>query len=112
MQTVLLVVGATLGYGIYFYVSSLLHSIAEAKRSGFNYVVVRTYHPRPLPGLRRECANTAEPRAAASPIALPWQLTHRIWMRIIMLFPESWWEEWLEYGPPGACSSRIDVVDT
>lgn len=45
MQTLLLVVGASLVYGAYYYVSNLRHNIAEAKRSGFNYVIVRTSLP-------------------------------------------------------------------
>ncbi|KJZ78718.1 hypothetical protein HIM_02109 [Hirsutella minnesotensis 3608] len=74
MQTILLVVvGVSLTYGVYYYVSSLLHSIAEAKRSGFNYVVV-----------------------PCNPIWFPWQLTHRMWVPIIKLLPKSWWEGWLD----------------
>ncbi|POR38008.1 Cytochrome P450, partial [Tolypocladium paradoxum] len=92
MQTVPLVVGVTVAYGVYCYVSSLLHNIAEAKRSGFNYVVV-----------------------PVDPLAIPWQLTHRLWMRIIMRFPESWWEEWLEYGPSQAQQNdpkrKVDTAD-
>lgn len=59
-------------------------------------------HPFPLQTTQGECANAVESCAAVDPVALPWQLTHRMWMRIIMLFPESWWEEWLEYGPSPA----------
>lgn len=49
MQTLLLVVGASVAYGLYRYVSNLRHNITEAKRSGFNYVVVRTCRPWPPP---------------------------------------------------------------
>jgi len=43
MGTLSLLFGASLVYWAYFYVSRLRHSISEAKRSGFNYVVVRKF---------------------------------------------------------------------
>ncbi|PHH61927.1 hypothetical protein CDD81_7732 [Ophiocordyceps australis] len=73
MQTLLMVVALSVVYGVYYYLSNLLHRISEAKRSGFNYVVV-----------------------PCDPVALPWQLTHSIWVRIIKLFPKRWWEQWLD----------------
>lgn len=67
MQAMLMLGGALVVYGVYSCVSGLLHNIAEAKRSGFNYVVCRA--PAPPPTTRTErlglTANSLQPRVAA-----------------------------------------------
>ncbi|KAF5011519.1 hypothetical protein FDECE_2373 [Fusarium decemcellulare] len=78
MQTILLLIGVALAYAVYTYISNLRHNIAEAKRSGLPYII-----------------------APCSPIFLPWQMTHKLWIPFIKLFPRPWWERWLEVLTPG-----------
>ncbi|KAI5462569.1 cytochrome P450 [Mariannaea sp. PMI_226] len=73
MQTVIALLGLAALYYIYSCISSLRHNIAVAKSTGLPYIV-----------------------APCSPINLPWQITHKLWLPIIKSFPESWWEEWLD----------------
>ncbi|KAM5382048.1 hypothetical protein ACJZ2D_002650 [Fusarium nematophilum] len=78
MQSLLILSGIALAYAAYTCLSSLRHNIAEAKKSGLPYII-----------------------APCSPIFLPWQLTHKLWIPIIRLFPRPWWERWLEVLTPG-----------
>ncbi|KAH7148802.1 cytochrome P450 [Dactylonectria macrodidyma] len=78
MQSVLALTGIITAFSTYSYISKLRHNIAEAKRSGLPYIV-----------------------APCSPIFLPWQITHKLWLPIIRSFPKSWWEEWLDPLIPG-----------
>lgn len=41
MKSLLIAAGATVAYGLYWYISHLRHNIAEAKRSGLPYIVAR-----------------------------------------------------------------------
>ncbi|KAJ6443347.1 cytochrome p450 3a21 [Purpureocillium lavendulum] len=77
METFLLVLGAFSAYCAYFYVSRLRHSISEARRSGFNYIVV-----------------------PCSPLAQHWRVLFPLWSRLVRLLPRSFWEEWLEVMTP------------
>ncbi|KAH6899656.1 cytochrome P450 [Thelonectria olida] len=73
MQTVLVLIGLAVVYAVYSSVTGLRHNIAVAKSTGLPYIV-----------------------APCSPINLPWQITHKLWLPIIKAFPETWWEEWLD----------------
>ncbi|KAF4977841.1 hypothetical protein FZEAL_5684 [Fusarium zealandicum] len=78
MQSIIIISGVAIVYALHTYVSNLRHNIAEAKRSGLPYII-----------------------APCSPIFLPWQLTHKLWIPIIKLFPRPWWERWLDILTPG-----------
>ncbi|KAF7554827.1 hypothetical protein G7046_g6705 [Stylonectria norvegica] len=77
-QTLLLIVGSAVVYAVYSSISSLRTNIAAAKKTGLPYII-----------------------APCSPIYLPWQITHKLWLPIIKAFPESWWERWLDPLTPG-----------
>lgn len=58
---------------VYWQITSLRRNIALAKRTG-------------LPCIVSPC----------SPWSIPWQLTHKLWIPIIKLFPQAWWDPWLD----------------
>jgi hypothetical protein len=72
MQTLVLGIGAAVVLFLFKLASGLKTNIAAAKKSGLPYII-----------------------APCSAWFLPWQITHKLWIPIITLFPGSWWEPWL-----------------
>lgn len=103
MKSVVLALGAVLGYAIFSYLSGLRRNINAAKKSGLPYVVARTYEH----GCAQPIQLLINVSVACSPIFLPWQITHKLWIPIIKRLPTTWWEEWLEYVRDARSQSAI-----
>ncbi|KAL6690277.1 cytochrome P450 [Trichoderma pleuroticola] len=73
MSLIPIAVAVLVAYGIVTWAVNLRYHVNEAKRSGLPYVVT-----------------------PCSPFWLPWQVSHKLWVPIIKLFPKSWWDGWLE----------------
>ncbi|PKK50658.1 hypothetical protein CI102_5994 [Trichoderma harzianum] len=73
MSLIPIAVAVLVAYGIINWALNLRYHVNEAKRSGLPYVVT-----------------------PCSPFWLPWQVSHKLWVPIIKLFPKSWWDGWLE----------------
>ncbi|KKO98334.1 cytochrome P450 [Trichoderma harzianum] len=73
MSLIPIAVAVLVAYSIINYAVNLRYHVNEAKRSGLPYVVT-----------------------PCSPFWLPWQVSHKLWVPIIKLFPKSWWDGWLE----------------
>ncbi|OTA02437.1 Cytochrome P450 [Trichoderma parareesei] len=73
MALVPIAAAVLVAYGIITWVVNLRYYIKEAKRSGLPYIVT-----------------------PCNPFWLPWQVSHKLWVPIIKLFPRSWWDGWLE----------------
>ncbi|KAL6823717.1 cytochrome P450 [Trichoderma camerunense] len=73
MSLIPIAVAVLVAYGIINWAVNLRYHVNEAKRSGLPYVVT-----------------------PCSPFWLPWQVSHKLWVPIIKLFPKSWWDGWLE----------------
>lgn len=64
MRSILALIGITVVYSVYRYVSGLRHNIAEAKRSGLPYIVARRYalaaapDTKYLPGANMVCVHS------------------------------------------------------
>lgn len=100
MSLIPIAVAVLVAYGIINWAVNLRYHVNEAKRSGLPYVVTRAFLPSSrFRGMSRTCADFGIVRIeACSPFWLPWQVSHKLWVPIIKLFPKSWWDGWLEYG--------------
>ncbi|KAM6487896.1 cytochrome P450 [Trichoderma sp. SZMC 28011] len=73
MSLIPIAIAVLVAYSIINWAVNLRYHVNEAKRSGLPYVVT-----------------------PCSPFWLPWQVSHKLWVPIIKLFPKSWWDGWLE----------------